>query len=284
MAIIPCAYESASSRRLAKRRKRSTSETLELSLDLLTNSPRRLIKRTCDGSQLRFHPLRSGRFITVGTDAWRSRDVYRWLLGLRSPRFAAFVPQSYVGLNLLFAALTVSIQQCRRQHWRQWFFDAFSLVSKRWPPSATATCILNLSMGTCSPCSRSWWALLARGDHRFHFRPLFSSHRARAFQQSRGDRAVEWKTDPDDARWQRKIITAWSKRDFGSCTRVTSRRSKAAISDIFTISTLLRPDNSLPCRVNVSYAIEKRARYSAHCQLLESSRVLFFVSSSESIR
>src|SRR5207247_6237299 len=56
--------------------------------------------------------IRSGQveFVKVGTDSWRWRDVYRWLLGLRWPRFAAFVAGLYVGLNLLFAAL-YSFQQ-----------------------------------------------------------------------------------------------------------------------------------------------------------------------------
>ena len=43
-AIIPCACRNANSRRPAKRRKRSISEPSELSLDLLTNSPRPLIR------------------------------------------------------------------------------------------------------------------------------------------------------------------------------------------------------------------------------------------------
>ena len=56
--------------------------------------------------------VRSGQveFVKVGTDAWRWRDVYRWLLGLRWPQFAAFVASLYVGLNLFFAAL-YSFQQ-----------------------------------------------------------------------------------------------------------------------------------------------------------------------------
>src|SRR5207253_5763357 len=56
--------------------------------------------------------IRAGQveFVKVGTDAWRWRDVYRWLLGLSWPRFAAFVASLYVGLNLLFAAL-YSFQQ-----------------------------------------------------------------------------------------------------------------------------------------------------------------------------
>src|SRR5947209_18518843 len=51
--------------------------------------------------------IRSGQveFVKVGTDSWRWRDVYRCLLGLRWPRFAAFVAGLYVGLNLLFATL-----------------------------------------------------------------------------------------------------------------------------------------------------------------------------------
>jgi inward rectifier potassium channel len=44
-------------------------------------------------------------FVKVNTDAWRWRDVYRWLLGLSWPQFAGFVASLYVGLNLLFAAL-----------------------------------------------------------------------------------------------------------------------------------------------------------------------------------
>src|SRR5437868_8426632 len=56
--------------------------------------------------------VRAGQveFVKVNTDAWRWRDVYRWLLGLRWPQFAAFVAGLYVGLNLLFAAL-YSFQQ-----------------------------------------------------------------------------------------------------------------------------------------------------------------------------
>src|SRR5207249_1217965 len=56
--------------------------------------------------------IRTGQveFVKVGTDAWRWRDVYRWLLGLRWPQFAAFVASLYVGLNLFFAAL-YSLQQ-----------------------------------------------------------------------------------------------------------------------------------------------------------------------------
>src|SRR5467141_787131 len=56
--------------------------------------------------------IRSGQveFVKVGTDAWRWRDAYRWLLGLRWPRFAAVVAGLYIGLNLFFAAL-YSFQQ-----------------------------------------------------------------------------------------------------------------------------------------------------------------------------
>src|SRR6184192_4681831 len=72
--------------------------------------------------------IRSGQveFVKVGTDAWRWRDVYRWLLGLRWPQFAVFVATLYIALNLLFAALyglqQGSIAGTTRGHW---FFDCF---------------------------------------------------------------------------------------------------------------------------------------------------------------
>jgi inward rectifier potassium channel len=72
--------------------------------------------------------LRAGQieFVKVGTDAWRWRDVYRWLLGLRWPRFAAFVGTLYIGLNLLFATL-YSLQQgsIAGSTGGHWFFDCF---------------------------------------------------------------------------------------------------------------------------------------------------------------
>src|SRR5882724_11366367 len=72
--------------------------------------------------------IRSGQveFVKVGTDAWRWRDVYRWLLGLRWPRFAAFVASLYIGLNLFFAAL-YSLQQgsIAGSTGGHWFFDDF---------------------------------------------------------------------------------------------------------------------------------------------------------------
>jgi inward rectifier potassium channel len=72
--------------------------------------------------------LRAGQieFVKVNTDAWRWRDVYRWLLGLSWPQFAMFVASLYIGLNLLFAALYSfqqnSIAGSTRGHW---FFDCF---------------------------------------------------------------------------------------------------------------------------------------------------------------
>src|SRR5437763_8585464 len=72
--------------------------------------------------------IRSGQveFVKVNTDAWRWRDVYRWLLGLRWPRFAAFVAAVYITLNLLFAALYSfqpnSIAGSTGGHW---CFDCF---------------------------------------------------------------------------------------------------------------------------------------------------------------
>ncbi|MBO0696314.1 MAG: ATP-sensitive inward rectifier potassium channel 10, partial [Verrucomicrobia bacterium] len=65
-------------------------------------------------------------FVKVNTDAWRWRDVYRWLLGLTWPQFALFVASLYIGLNLLFAAL-YSFQQgsIAGSTGGRWFFDCF---------------------------------------------------------------------------------------------------------------------------------------------------------------
>jgi inward rectifier potassium channel len=72
--------------------------------------------------------IRAGQveFVKVGTDAWRWRDVYRWLLGLRWPQFALFVGSLYVALNLFFAAL-YSVQQnsIAGSTGGHWFFDCF---------------------------------------------------------------------------------------------------------------------------------------------------------------
>src|SRR6266540_2747140 len=72
--------------------------------------------------------IRAGQveFVKVGTDAWRWRDVYRWMLSLRWPQFAAFVAGVYVTLNLLFAAL-YSLQQesIAGSTGGHWFFDCF---------------------------------------------------------------------------------------------------------------------------------------------------------------
>ena len=72
--------------------------------------------------------IRAGQveFVKVNTDAWRWRDVYRWLLGLNWPRFAVFVAIVYIGLNLLFAAL-YSLQQASiaGSTGGHWFFDCF---------------------------------------------------------------------------------------------------------------------------------------------------------------
>src|SRR6266403_562933 len=72
--------------------------------------------------------IRAGQveFVKVNTDAWRWRDIYRWLLGLRWPQFTAFAASLYVGLNLLFAAL-YSFQQdsIAGTTGGYWFFDCF---------------------------------------------------------------------------------------------------------------------------------------------------------------
>jgi inward rectifier potassium channel len=72
--------------------------------------------------------LRAGQieFVKVNTDAWKWRDVYRWLLGLSWPQFALFVASLYIGLNLLFAAL-YSFQQnsIAGTTGGYWFYDCF---------------------------------------------------------------------------------------------------------------------------------------------------------------
>src|SRR5256712_3531606 len=72
--------------------------------------------------------LRAGQveFVKVGTDAWRWRDVYRWLLGLRWPQFAAFVAVVYVGLNLLFAFFySLDPKSVAGTTTSEWFLDCF---------------------------------------------------------------------------------------------------------------------------------------------------------------
>jgi inward rectifier potassium channel len=75
-----------------------------------------------------FHSVRAGpiEFVKVNTDAWRWRDIYRWLLGLRWPQFGVFVGALYIALNLLFAAL-YSLRQdsIAGTTGGYWFYDCF---------------------------------------------------------------------------------------------------------------------------------------------------------------
>ncbi len=72
--------------------------------------------------------LRAGavEFVKVNTEGWEWRDIYRWLLSLSWPQFAAFVAVVYVGLNLFFAAFYSfgrdSIAGLTTAHW---FLDCF---------------------------------------------------------------------------------------------------------------------------------------------------------------
>ena len=72
--------------------------------------------------------IRSGQveFVKVNTDAWKWRDVYRWLLGLRWPQFAGFVAAVYAGLNFFFAFF-YSLQQdsIAGTTTSAWFLDCF---------------------------------------------------------------------------------------------------------------------------------------------------------------
>jgi inward rectifier potassium channel len=71
--------------------------------------------------------VRSGQveFVKVNTDAWKWRDVYRWLLSLRWPQFAAFVGALYIGLNVLFAILYSLQQNSIAGRTTHWFLDCF---------------------------------------------------------------------------------------------------------------------------------------------------------------
>ena len=72
--------------------------------------------------------VRSGQveFVKVNTDAWRWRDVYRWLLGLSWPQFALFVGAVYIGLNLLFAVLySLDPNSVAGRTSTNWFLDCF---------------------------------------------------------------------------------------------------------------------------------------------------------------
>jgi inward rectifier potassium channel len=72
--------------------------------------------------------IRSGQveFVKVGTDAWRWRDVYRWLLSLSWPQFAGFVAVVYVALNLAFAVLySLGRDSIAGLTTSEWFLDCF---------------------------------------------------------------------------------------------------------------------------------------------------------------
>ncbi|MFN2541570.1 MAG: ion channel [Chthoniobacterales bacterium] len=65
-------------------------------------------------------------FVKVNTDAWKWRDVYRWLLGLRWPQFAGFVGLVYAGLNLLFAFFySLDPKSVAGTTTSEWFLDCF---------------------------------------------------------------------------------------------------------------------------------------------------------------
>ena len=70
--------------------------------------------------------VRSGQveFVKVNTDVWRWRDVYRWLLSLRWPQFAALVATLYLALNFLFATLySLQKDSIAGSTGGHWFFD-----------------------------------------------------------------------------------------------------------------------------------------------------------------
>src|SRR6266566_8288104 len=75
-----------------------------------------------------FHSVRAGQieFVKVNTDAWKWRDIYRWLLGLRWPQFGVFVGTLYIALNLFFATLySLEKESIAGTTGGHWFFDCF---------------------------------------------------------------------------------------------------------------------------------------------------------------
>src|SRR4030095_10276923 len=75
-----------------------------------------------------FHSVRADpiEFVKVNTDAWRWRDIYRWLLGLRWPQFALFFAAFYIALYLLFYALYILQQDSiAATAGGYWFYDCF---------------------------------------------------------------------------------------------------------------------------------------------------------------
>ena len=152
--------------------------------------------------------IRSGQveFVKVNTDAWRWRDVYRWLLGLRWPQFAAFVASLYVGLNLLFAAL-YSFQQdsIAGSTGGHWFFDCFFFsvqtlatvgYGHMYPQTLYGHIVSTIEIMT--------GIFLLAAMTGLDFRALFAPDRARCVQQFHGHCAVEWEADADGANRQRK--------------------------------------------------------------------------------
>jgi len=68
----------------------------------------------------------SVEFVKVNTGQYQWRDIYRWLLGLSWPHFAAFVAVVYVALNLFFAFFySLDHNSVAGTTTSQWFLDCF---------------------------------------------------------------------------------------------------------------------------------------------------------------
>jgi inward rectifier potassium channel len=79
-------------------------------------------------SSRRHVAIRSGQveFVKVNTDAWKWRDIYRWLLGLSWPQFAGFIAIVYLALNLLFAIFyCLDPNSIAGTTISNWFLDCF---------------------------------------------------------------------------------------------------------------------------------------------------------------
>jgi len=89
---------------------------------------KRLMKKSQLKRRRRPISVRTGavEFVKVNTEGWEWREVYRWLLGLNWPQFAAFVAVVYVGLNLLFAVVySLGQNSIAGISTSRWFLDCF---------------------------------------------------------------------------------------------------------------------------------------------------------------
>lgn len=111
--------------------------------------------------------IHAGQFEFVKINAGRQdwRDIYHWVLALSWPQFVAFISGVYLAINLLFAALYATGDNCIDGLRHGALLDAFFSAWKPSPPSATATCFRPRSTGISSPPWKSWRGCFASRDN-----------------------------------------------------------------------------------------------------------------------